>query len=99
MQASSDATMRSDPDKLLRRHDRLVHSDHVKVVSHVQRQHGEWFLNSLMIEGCEVPFKYKRAKRYKSLQGQRVNLTYYPATQSVAGLEFEVMNVVRVRIA
>lgn len=91
--------MQSDPDKLLKRHDRLVHSDHVKVVSHVQRQQGDWVHNSLMIEGCEVPFKYKRSKRYKSLQGQRVNLTYYPATQSVAGLEFEVMNVVRVRIA
>jgi hypothetical protein len=91
--------MRSDPDKLLKRHDRLVHSDHVKVVSHVQRHQGDWVQNSLMIEGCEVPFKYKRSKRYKSLQGQRVNLTYYPATQSVAGIEFEVMNVVRVRIA
>jgi hypothetical protein len=91
--------MKTDPEKLLKKHEKLVHSDMVKVTSHVQREKGEWFLNALMIEGCDIPFKYKRAKKYKSLQGQRVNLTYYPATESVAGLEFEVMNVVRIRIA
>ena len=91
--------MKTDPEKLLKKHEKLVHSDMVKVTSHVQREKGEWFLNALMIEGCEVPFKYKRSKKYKNLQGQRVNLTYYSATESVAGLEFEVMNVVRIRIA
>jgi len=91
--------MQTDPEKLLKKHENLVHSDMVKVTSHVQREKGEWFLNALMIEGCEVPFKYKRTKKYKTLQGQRVNLTYYPATESVAGMEFEVMNVVRIRIA
>ncbi len=91
--------METDPDKLLKRHDRLVHSDGVKVTSHVQREKGEWFLNSLMIEGCEVPFKYKRTRKYKSLKGQRVNLTYYPDTESVAGQELEVMNDVSIRIA
>ena len=91
--------MQTNPEKLLKKHDKLVHSDSVKVTSHVQREKGQWFLNSLMIEGCEVPFKYKRSKKYKNLKGQRVNLTYYPATESVAGLEFEVMNVVRIRIA
>jgi hypothetical protein len=91
--------MQTDPEKLLKKHEKLVHSDMVKVTSHVQREKGEWFLNTLMIEGCEIPFKYKRTKKYKNLRGQRVNLTYYPATESVAGLEFEVMNVVRIRIA
>jgi len=91
--------MQTDPEKLLKKHEKLVHSDMLKVTSHVQREQGEWFLNALMIEGCEIPFKYKRAKKYKNLKGQRVNLTYYPATESVAGLEFEVMNVVRIRIA
>jgi hypothetical protein len=91
--------MQTDPEKLLRKHKQLVHSDMVKVTSHVQREEGEWFINTLMIEACEVPFKYKRSKKYKSLRGQRVNLTYYPATETVAGLEFEVMNVVRIRIA
>jgi hypothetical protein len=71
----------------------------LKVTSHVQRESGEWFLNTLMVEGHEVPFKYKRKKRYKSLEGQRVNMTYYPVTEQVAGLEFEVMKVVRVKRA
>jgi len=91
--------MKTDPDKLLQKHPQLVHSDCVKVTSHVQREKGGWFLNSLMIEGCETPFKYKRAGKYKSLRGQRVNLTYYPAVETVAGIEFEIMNVVRIRIA
>jgi hypothetical protein len=36
---------------------------------------------------------------YKNIKGQRVNLTYYPTTESVAGIEMEVMNVVRIKIA
>jgi len=52
-----------------------------------------------MIEDCDVPFKYKRKKHYKSLKGQRVNLTYYPAKESVAGMELEIMKVVRIKIA
>lgn len=71
----------------------------MKVVSHVQRESGEWFINTLMIEACEVPFKYKRKKPYKNLTGQRVNLTYYGSTEDVAGFEMEVMNVVRIKIA
>ena len=51
-----------------------------------------------MVEGCDVPFQYKRKKMYKDLTGQVVNLTYYPSSRIVAGLEFEIMNVVRVRI-
>jgi len=91
--------MQTDPEKLLKKHEKLVHSDMVKVTSHVQREKGEWFLNTLMIEGCEIPFKYKRTKKYKNLRGQRVNLTYYASTESVAGMAFEVMNVVRIRVA
>ena len=91
--------MDTDPEKLLKKHEKLVHSDMVKVTSHVQREKGEWFLNSLMIEGCEVPFKYKRTRKYKILQGQRVNLTYYASTESVGGMAFEVINVVRIRVA
>ena len=91
--------MRSDPDKLLKEHDRLVQSDLVKVVSHVQRDDGEWIVNTVMIEGCEVPFSYKRKRRYKELTGQRINLTYYPATRVVAGIELEIMKVVRIRVA
>ena len=91
--------MKTDPDKLLKKHEQLVHSDNVKVTSHVQREKGDWLLNTLMIESCEVPFQYKRTKKYKNLQGQIVNLTYYPSTETLAGIDFEVMHVVRVRIA
>ena len=89
--------MNTDPEQLIQKHKELTHTDMLKVTSHVQRESGEWFLNTLMIEGCEVPFKYKRKKRYKSLEGQRVNMTYYPITEIVAGMEFEVMKVVRIK--
>lgn len=91
--------MKPDYEKLLKKHPDLVHSEMRKVVSHVQREAADWIVNTIMIEGCEVPFKYSRKKRYKSLQGQRVNLTYYPAEEIVAGMGFEIMRVVRVRIA
>jgi len=86
-------------NKLLNTHQKLVHSEGVKVLSHVQRDDKEWIINTLMIEGCEVPFKYKRKKMYRNIKGQRVNLTYYPATESVAGIEMEVMKVVRIKVA
>ncbi|RDH89396.1 MAG: hypothetical protein DIZ77_02435 [endosymbiont of Seepiophila jonesi] len=91
--------MQSEPEKLLKRHPKLVHSDMLRVVSHVQRDEGDWIINTLMLEGHEVPFSYKRKRRYKNIAGQRVNLTYYPGTKAVAGIEFEVMNVVRIKIA
>jgi hypothetical protein len=86
-------------DKLLNTHHKLVHSEAVKVVSHVQRDTSEWVLNTLMIEGCDVPFKYKRKKKYKDTRGRLVNLTYYPTTETVAGIEMEVMKVVRIKVA
>jgi len=91
--------MTSDPDKLIKKHKKLVHSEMMKVNSHVQRNDGDWIINTLMIEGYDVPFKYKRQKPYKNLKGQRVNLTYYPTVEVVAGLEFEIMNVVRIKIS
>ena len=65
----------------------------------MQREVGDWILNTVMIEGYDVPFKDKRKKRYKNIKGQRVNLTYYPAMESVAGIDMEIMKVVRVKIA
>lgn len=91
--------MKSDAEKLLGRHERLVHSEMLKVTSHVQRHSGGWIINTLMVEGCAVPFRYKRKKQYRNIQGQRVNLTYYPGVETVAGLDFEIMNVVRIKIA
>lgn len=91
--------MKSSPEKILKKHKETIHSDMKHVLSHVQRKQDEWIINSLMIEGCDVPFKYKRKKPYKDLKGQRVNLTYYAATEMVAGIEFEVMKVVRIKIS
>jgi hypothetical protein len=91
--------IKSDPEKLLRKHRNLVHSEMLRVTSHVQREEDGWIINTLMVEGCEAPFTYKRQQRYKSLKGQRVNMTYYPDSRKVAGMDFEVMKVVRIRIA
>ncbi len=91
--------MQSDASKLVKKHQQLTHSDNVKVTSHVQRQKDDWYLNTILIENCEIPFKYKRKKQYKSLKGARVNITYYPASETVAGMEFEIMKVVRIKVA
>lgn len=91
--------MKPPVEKLLDTHQELVHSEMKKVTSHVQRHAGDWIINTLMIEGCTTPFRYKRKQEYKNLKGQRVNLTYYPTTESVAGIEMEVMKVVRVKVS
>ena len=88
-----------EPEKLLKKHEKLTHSDMMKVTSHVQREKDGWFINTIMVEGCDAPFRYKRKKKYKKLQGQRVNLTYYPATENVAGIEMEIMKVIRIKIS
>jgi hypothetical protein len=85
--------------QLVKKHNKLTHSENIKVVSHVQREAGDWVINTLMIDNVDVPFKYKRKKHYKSLQGQKVNITYYPDEQSIAGFIVEVMSVVRVKIS
>lgn len=91
--------MKSDPKKLLKKHPQLVESQMQKVTSHVQRQAGEWIINTILIEGYDVPFRFKRKQRYRNAEGTRVNLTYYPAIETIGGLEMEVMNVVRIKIA
>jgi hypothetical protein len=88
---------KSTPKKLLEKHDNLIHSEDMSVSSHIQREDEDWWMNTLMIEGYEVPFKYKRKKLYKSLQGAKVNLTYYPSSEEIAGITFEFMKVVRVK--
>ena len=87
----------SDPDRLLKKNEGLVHSDNQKVASHVQRDIGDWILSTIMIEGCDVPFKFKRKYEHKNLSGARVNITYYPDSENIAGIDIEVMNVVRIR--
>lgn len=89
--------MKSDPDKLLKKHEQLNQLNSVKVISHVQRESGDWVINTLMLQGYDVPFKYNRKEKYQSLQGAPVNLTYYAQTENVAGMAFEIMKVVRIR--
>jgi hypothetical protein len=82
--------------RLLEKHQELVHSEMKKVVSHVQRSEGDWIINTLLIEDCDVPFRYKRRKMYQNLKGARVDMTYYATTETVSGIDIEVMNVVQI---
>jgi len=91
--------LKSDVKKLLKKNEQLNQLDSVKVLSHVQREKGDWLLNTLMLDGYDVPFKYSRKEKYRSLEGASVNLTYYPQTDTIAGVEFEYMKVVRIRIS
>lgn len=91
--------MKSSSEKLIKKHPQLTQTDHAKVVSHAQRPQGDWIVNTIMIEGCDVPFRYRRREQYKNLKGQRVNLTYYPDTEIIGGMPFECMRLVRVKIA
>lgn len=85
--------------KLINKHQDLIHSEQQKVSSHVQREQDDWYINTIMIENHDVPFKYKRKKLYRSLTGQTVNLTYYPSSESIAGFDVEVMNIVRIKVS
>lgn len=70
--------------KLLKKHNKLLHSDSLQVVSHVQRTQSEFILNALMIDGYDMPFRYRRKQKYNGLKGQWVNLTYYADSENVA---------------
>ncbi|GAA5131542.1 hypothetical protein [Thalassotalea piscium] len=85
--------------KLVEKHQNLIHSEELKVSSHVQREEDEWYINTVMIENVSAPFKYKRRKKYQTLTGNLVNITYYPATESIAGMDIEVMKVVRIKVS
>lgn len=89
--------MLSDPKKLVEKNQNLIHSELMKVISHTQRDDGDWVLHSLMVEGCDAPFKFKRQGHYQNLKGARVNMTYYAEEKIVAGIPFEVMKVVRIK--
>lgn len=89
---------KTDAKALTDKHQALVHSEQKTVISHVQREVDEWFLNTIMIKGVDVPFKYRRKKLYKSLQNQQVNITYYPTNEAVAGFEIEIMKIVRIKV-
>jgi len=86
-------------NELIKKHQKLTHSENQKVISHIQREDDEWYINTIMIQGVDVPFKYKRKKLYRSLKDHLVNITYYPYQESIAGFDIEVMNIVRIKIA
>jgi len=86
-------------NKYLASNDKLIHAKLQKVESHVQRQVDNWIHNTILLEGYDVPFKYKRQKKYRSLKGARVDMIYYRDNEVVAGMNFEVMNVVKVAIS
>jgi hypothetical protein len=85
--------------KLIKRHPKLTHTENIKVISHVQREADDWQLNTLMLDGVDVPFKYKRKKHYKNLKDYRVNITYYPDNEKIAGFDIEIMKVVRIKVS
>ena len=89
----------TEAKKLIKNHEKLTHSENMKVTSHVQRESDEWILNTLMLDDIDVPFKYKRKKLYKSLQGQRVNLTYYADQELIAGFSIEIMKIIRIKVS
>lgn len=51
--------------KLLQKHPQLIHSENKKVSSHTQRNEEEWIINTIMLEDSNIPFRFKRKKRYK----------------------------------
>ena len=90
---------RTSVGRMLEAHGELIHSKMRKVTSHVQRDTPEWYLNTVMIEGCDVPFKYKRKKKYKSIKGAYVDITYRAETENVAGIPMEIMRVIKINIS
>ncbi|MCK8045402.1 hypothetical protein MSG37_10925 [Shewanella sp. 1CM18E] len=89
--------MKSNVDKMLVKHDQLIHSEGVKVCSHTQRMKDDWVLHTIMIDNCDTPFTFKRTKKYKSLSGASVNMTYYADKQGIAGFEMDIFKVVRIK--
>lgn len=89
--------MPSDAKQLTDKHQSLTQTENAVVVSHVQRDEGEWIRHTLMLDGIDVPFIFRRKQQYRSLKGARVNLTYYRIEETVAGVPFESMKVVRIK--
>jgi len=89
--------------KSLKKHladnEKLIHSKMKKVESHVQREVGIWIHNTVLLEDYDIPFKYKRQKKYRSLKGARVDLIYYPSTEQIAGIDFDFMKIVKINMS
>jgi hypothetical protein len=90
---------KTERQKLLEKHGQLNQTDNAKVISHVQREEkdSDWVRHTIMLDGIDVPFIYRRKQHYHNLKGARVNVTYYRHVEDVAGIEFETMKVVRIK--
>ena len=84
--------MKNEVDRLLKRQELLVHSERKRIVFHAHRKTGEWIVNAVMREEDPGPFRFKRKTPHKNLKGMFVNLTSYPRTELVAGIDVEVRN-------
>lgn len=83
---------------MLQKHNQLVHCESMQVTSYVQRFNGECMLNTLMMDGYDCPFKYCREYKYRNLKGKRVELSYYPMIEVIAGSEVDLMKVVQIKV-
>lgn len=54
--------------QLIEQHQKLVHTDNIKVISHVQRELDDWFVNTLMLENIEVPLNINEKSYTKALK-------------------------------
>ena len=63
--------MKSERQKLVDKHSQLNQTDNAKVISHVQREEkdSDWIRHTIMLEGIDVPFIYRRKQQYQSLKG------------------------------
>ncbi|WP_028865958.1 hypothetical protein [Psychromonas aquimarina] len=90
--------MKSPVEIMQQKHRQLLHCKLMQVTSHVQRFNGECMLNTLMMDGYDCPFKYCREYKYRNLKGKRVDLSYYPAVEVIAGFEVDIMKVVQIKV-
>ena len=65
-------TSRDAAQKLVKKHDKLVHSENMKVTSHVQRECDDWVINTLMLDKLDVPFKYSENNCIKHYKGKEL---------------------------
>jgi len=90
--------MNSPVNTMSQKGQQLVHCELMQVTSHVQRFNGECMLNTLMMDGYDCPFKYRRKAKYRNLKGKQVDLSYYPTIEVIADFEVKIMKVVQIKV-
>jgi hypothetical protein len=84
---------------LLETHPNLVHSELCRVTSHVQREEDGWYVNTLLIAKTDVPFIFKRRKKYNKLVDRVVVIKYITEGYDIWGVDLETMKVVRIKVS